>query len=90
MFKHLNDRIHALDYFDKVAVVKNIRLQALKNLFCTIIFLASFTDQGVLSKDPIVWLDGARPANMYLSLLPEECTCTSAWHTHKQSMFASI
>jgi hypothetical protein len=26
-----------------------------------IIFLAGFAGQGVLNKDPIVWLDGARP-----------------------------
>ncbi len=29
--------------------------------FVKLIFLAGFTGQGVLSKDPTVWLDGAEP-----------------------------
>jgi hypothetical protein len=35
-----------------------------------IIFQASFARQGVLNKDPIVWLDGARPPSrsMFLSM----------------------
>jgi hypothetical protein len=32
-----------------------------KNVSDYIIFPAGFTDQGVLNKDPTVWLEGARP-----------------------------
>ncbi len=32
-----------------------------------IIFLAGFADQGVLKKDPTVWLEGARPTPKYIS-----------------------
>jgi hypothetical protein len=34
-------------------------------MYNLVIFLAGSAGQGVLSKDPIVWLDGARPAHTY-------------------------
>ncbi len=35
-----------------------------------------FADQGVLNKDPTVWLDAARPTNT--CLLPRECANAAA------------
>jgi hypothetical protein len=65
--------------------MKNICLQAIKIFFSTIIFLAGFASLGVLSKDPIVWLDGARPDNTTTPThLPEECARAAAWSTPKQ------
>jgi hypothetical protein len=44
-------------------------------------FLADFTSQGVLNKDPSVWLDGARPVN---TCIPTSFPCTAAWCTNQQ------
>jgi hypothetical protein len=43
---------------------------------------AGFAGQGVLNKDPTVWLYEARTANtcLYTTLLPEEHTCKTARH----------
>jgi len=51
-------------------------------------FLAGFASQGVLNKDPTVWLDGAKPANtqhLYPTLLRLECAHAAAFHTHPQN-----
>jgi hypothetical protein len=49
------------------------------------IFLLGFASQGVLFKDPTVWLDGARPANTFISPnSPWECARTTAQHTSPQ------
>ncbi len=51
--------------------MKNICLQV-KKKFNIVILPAGFVSQGVLSKGIIVWLDGARPANLYFTLLHRE------------------
>jgi hypothetical protein len=34
-------------------------------IYAQIIFPVGFAGQGVIGKDPTVWLDGARPANTH-------------------------
>ncbi len=60
-------------------------LKLVTTLSSYIIFLAGFASLGVFSKDPIVWLDGARPDNITTPThLPEVCARAAAWSTPKQ------
>ncbi len=45
-------------------------LKWVKLSYVQIIFLASFAGQGLLNKDPTVWLDGARPPSTYVVAQP--------------------
>jgi len=49
-----------------------------------IIVPAGFASQGVLNKDPTVWLDVARPTNICIPSFLRECTSTAAQHIHPQ------
>ncbi len=46
--------------------------------------MAGFPGQGVLNKDPAVWLDDLTCQHLYPNLPPKECYRTGTQHTHPQ------